>query len=129
MKSGVLPIVDITRQAHWIGERLRAAGAAGFVSTLSPRVVLDSGYALDLRFAPGPFLYRSAILLSSDRLDRLHAIAPQNLVRSLDDNPPAAIIVGAVAELEDGLRKYAVARRYRLETSPFGTYQLYIRPR
>ena len=59
------PAVALTREAHWIGERLRADHASGFVSTLSPQAAADSGYPVDPRFAAGPFVYRSGDALAA----------------------------------------------------------------
>jgi hypothetical protein len=120
------PALAVTRQAHWIGDRLRAAGANGFVSSFAARVVLDSGYALDPRFTSGVFLYRTAALLSLAELARFHGIGAQNLTQALDQDPPAAIVVGGSA-MDRRLRGYAVSHHYRRETSPSGSYDLYIR--
>lgn len=127
MRRGGLPAVSLTREAHWIGDRLRETNAAGFVSTLSPQVVLDTGYPLDPRYATGIYVYRSAAQLSAAWLDEINSIGPPNLVQSLDKRPPAAIIVGAALELDESLQQYATAHGYRRESSPFGTFELYIR--
>ncbi len=124
------PAIAVTWQAHWIGERLRADGADGFVSTFAARVVLDSGYALDPRFTSSVFLYRTAALIPADRLNRLHGIGAQNLTQTLDKDPPAAIVFGYSAmerAIEGELRNYAVSHHYQRETSPSGRYDLYIR--
>jgi hypothetical protein len=124
------PAISVTRQAHWIGERLRADGADGFVSTFAAAAVLDSGYALDPRFTSGVFLYRMVALIPADRLDRLHGIGAQNLTQALDKDPPAAIVVGdsvMKSAMERDLRNYAVSHHYQRETSPSGHYDLYIR--
>jgi hypothetical protein len=126
VEAGVFPAVLVTQKAHWIGERLRAANASGFVSAMSTQIVLDTGYPLDPRFSTGFVVYRSAIHLSDSMLDQIKAIGPQNLTQSLDQKPPAAIIVG-VDSLEQALRHYAKIRGYRREASPFGTFELYIR--
>jgi hypothetical protein len=120
----VWPSADVTRQAHWIGSRLRAANATGFVTTLSPQVVLDSSYPLDPRFTTGVFVYRSAALLSEADLARFNSVGPQTLARALDRSPPAAIVVGGEGELDDALRNYAIRHGYRREMSPFGRFEL-----
>ncbi|MDR3510320.1 MAG: hypothetical protein P4L73_01685 [Caulobacteraceae bacterium] len=121
---GALPVEDVTRQAHWIGARLKAANASGFVSTLSPEVVLDSSYPLDPRFTTGVFVYRSAGLLTASELATFNSIGPQTLSRSLDQRPPAAIVVGGGGALDAALRSYAIAHGYRREMSPFGKFEL-----
>lgn len=120
------PAIAATEQAHRIGDRLRAAGAAGFVSTFAAHLMLDSGYPLDPRFSSGVFLYRSAVLMSADQLDRLHGIGPQNLAQALDKIPPAAIVAsGSLMERDLGV--YAQSRHYQRERDPPGDYDLYIR--
>lgn len=133
-KGSGVPAIALTAEAHWIGARLRAARATGFVSTPSPQVVIDSGYPLDPRFAAGPFVYRSGDdLTDADQL-RLHAVSPRTLARFLDADPPAAIVTGyesaprAPPDLDGAFRAYAAARGYRLERSPVGKAELYLRP-
>jgi hypothetical protein len=118
------PAIAATEQAHRIGDRLRAAGADGFVSTFAAHLMLDSGYPLDPRFSTGVFLYRCAALVPVSQLDRLHGIGPQNLAQALDQNPPAAILVTG-ALMDRDLKAYAQSRHYRRETDPAG--ELYIR--
>ncbi len=125
----------VTEEAHWIGDRLRAAGARGQVATLSPDVALDSGYPLDRRFATGVFVYRTGDDLDPATVRRLHVLSPSTLAASLDRSPPAAIVtgyergdLGFKIHPDDGLQAYARSRGYRLETSPWGAAQLYIRP-
>jgi len=125
----------VTEEAHWIGDRLRAAGARGRVATLSPDVALDSGYPLDRRFATGVFVYRTGDDLDPATVRRLNVLSPSTLAASLDRAPPAAIVVGYERgdigfkiRPDDGLQAYARSRGYRLEASPWGAAQLYIRP-
>ncbi|HYU16343.1 MAG TPA: hypothetical protein VEL05_09735, partial [Candidatus Acidoferrum sp.] len=125
----------VTRESHWIGERLRAAGASGVISTLAPHIALDSGYPLDPRLATGVFMYRTGDSLSEAELRRLHAMSPATLVEFMDESPPAAILVGyegrdhrTPVDLDAPFRAYARARGYRSERSPFGRAELYVRP-
>ena len=125
--------IRMTREAHWIGARLRVAGAQGAVATLSPHAVVDSGFALDPRFANGPFAYRSGDLLSDDEQRALHTVSPRTLDRFLAERPPGAIVTGyegsELISLDHGLRSFAVDNGYRLERSPFGGAELFVRPR
>ena len=129
------PALNLTRQAHWIGARLRALHATGDVASLAPQVVVDTGYPLDPRFASGAFLYRSGDMLPATELRRLHAVSPANLAAFLDEAPPAAIVTGyerpegpAKRNLDDDLRAYASARGYVRQTDPTGRAELYVRP-
>jgi hypothetical protein len=124
----------MTTEARWIGDRLRLAGAEGAVATLSPAVVLDSGYALDRRFATGVFVFRTADALDAARLGRLNLVSPATLAASLDRLPPAAIVTGYESTFgaktwpDEAMRRYARSRGYCLTRSPLGPAELYIRP-
>ena len=122
------PTLALTRQAHWIGERLRAAGASGAVASLRPEVVVDSGYRLDSRFATGPFVFRTAQTMPAAELTRLKAVGPQTLGAALDADPPAGIVVGGVPRFDPELIEAALARGYRPEASPNGHFTLFVRP-
>lgn len=122
-------------EAHWIGERLRAAGVRGKIATLVPHRVLDSGYPVDPRFATGVFVYRSGGLLHAAGHERFHTVGPQTVAGWFDRSQPAAIVTGYEAgtdrfhiQPDARLRAYAQARSYRLERSPFGRAELYINP-
>ena len=125
----------IEAEAHWIGAQLKASGARGTIATLSPFVVVDSGYPLDRRFATGVFVYRSGDLFSAEDHQRFHTVGPATLAQSLDAEPPTAIVVGYQRQpqpfritLDPDLRAYAQSRGYRLLRSPVGTAELYINP-
>jgi hypothetical protein len=122
------PSFVVTREAHWIGEQLRAARASGAVASLRPEEVLDTGYRLDPRFATGPFVFRTAQNLSADELARLKVVGPQTLGAALDQAPPAGIVVGAVPRLDPLMRQAALARSYRREVGPDWHFELYVRP-
>ena len=127
--------VSMTREAHWIGQRLRESGSQGEIATLSPQVVVDSGFPLDPRFAPGPFAYRSGNLLTEARQREFGIVAPATLDRFLTERPPAAIVTGYESraqfdkiDLDEGLRQFALRNGYRMHQSPFGAAQLFVRP-
>lgn len=126
--TGDWPVLTLTREAHWIGARLRAAGAQGVISSLSPQFALDSGYPLDPRFATGVFAYRTGDRIPEDLRRRLNLVSPSTLAAALDEDPPAAILVGYEGVRDIALRKYAEARGYRSESSPFAATELLIRP-
>jgi len=128
LTKGDWPALGRTREAHWIGERLRAAHASGVIATLRPEVVLDSGYPLDPRFATGPFVFRTAQSMPAAELARLKAVGPQTLGAAFDQAPPAAILVGAIPRFNPLMREAALARGYRVEIGPDRRFELYIRP-
>lgn len=91
---GGLPILGWERQAHWLGDTLRACHVEGTVASLTARWVVDSGYELDTRFTAGVFVFRSGRLLSPDQARRLNVVTPGSLADALDARPPAAIVTG-----------------------------------
>ena len=125
--------IRMTREAHWIGARLRDAGAQGVVASLSPQAVVDSGFPLDPRFANGPFAYRSGNLLSDEEQRAYLTLSPRTLDRFLSEHPPGAIVTGyedsEPVSLDHGLRAFAVNNGYRFDKSPFGDAELFVRPR
>ncbi len=129
------PPLLLTAQAHWIGDRLRAANVTGVIATPSPQVAADSGYPLDQRLAAGPFFYRTGDLVTDAQQRQLHAVSPRTLTAFLDQSPPAAIVVGLEPRqgpggrtVDDDFRAYAVARGYHPQAGGLGTVQLFIRP-
>jgi len=134
MKNKANPITA-TQEAHWIGERLRLAGVKGEVASLSPQVVIDSGFTLGHRFATGPFVYRSGDLLTDEQQRAFHVVSPRTLDRFLAGRLPAAIVTGYEGrhkseriDLDSGLRAFALRNGYRMERSPFGSAELFVRP-
>jgi len=132
LKGKATPIT-ITREAHWIGERLRSAGAKGEIATLSPQVVIDSGFPVDRRFATGPFVYRSGERLSDDEQRAFHVTSPRTLELFLAERPPIAIVTGYEGrdksnriDLDGGLRAFAMRNGYRRELSPYGKAELFV---
>lgn len=128
-------VVTATREAHWIGAQLEGAGADGAIATLSPHIVLDSGYALDPRFSAGPFFYRTGDRLLVGDQWAMHVISPKTLSAFLCERPPAAIVTGYETrhkrfkiDLDAGLRRFAVMQGYRRKLSPYGDAELYIAP-
>lgn len=133
---GGATVLTVTREAHWIGDRMRASGAVGEIATLSPQAVLDSGFALDRRFATGPFFYRTGDTVAPSAQRRMNVVSPRTLEAFLNERPPAAIVTGYESRdhvdrqnLDDGLRGFARTRGYRLARSPFGEAELYLRGR
>jgi 4-amino-4-deoxy-L-arabinose transferase-like glycosyltransferase len=133
LRGGGMTPIAATREAQWIGARMRASGAAGSIATLSPQIMLGSGFPLDRRFAAGPFVYRTGDRLPAAQQRRLNAISPATLGAFLDEAPPAAIVTGYESnsrgrDLDGPLRAYAEARGYRAERSSVGQATLYLAP-
>ena len=127
--------VSATREAHWIGRMASGHGPSGTIATLSPEVVLDSGFALDPVFATGPFAYRTGDIVPASRQAVLHMVSPATLGRHFNASPPVAIVTGYESfdhldrtGLDTGLRGYAKTHRYRLHRSPYGDAELWLAP-
>ncbi|HEY5411510.1 MAG TPA: phospholipid carrier-dependent glycosyltransferase [Caulobacteraceae bacterium] len=129
------PALALEDEAHWIGRTLAQRGPAGPVATLSPRAVLDSGAALDPRFAAGAFAYRTGDLVPDAEQRRLHMTSPRTLASDLDATPPAALVTGYEQpaglhrrNVDDDLRAYARSRGYQRRVSPDGVAELWLNP-
>jgi hypothetical protein len=101
---------------------------------MSPIQVLDAGLPIYAQLASGPFFFRSANELSGDRTRSLNGLAPKLLDEFLDQNPPAAILVGyeyswnnALAwGPDESLERYARSRELRNSTTGLGMGHLYV---
>jgi 4-amino-4-deoxy-L-arabinose transferase-like glycosyltransferase len=130
------PVLSMTRQAHWLGEQLAACGAKGRVASFTARWVIDSGYGLDLRFAPGVFVFRSGLLLTAAEARRLNVVVPQTLVDQFDTAPPAAIVTGDQmgtplfsVRPDRALLDYAHSRGWTRIDHPGGGMSVLVNPR
>ncbi|MDF0487132.1 DUF2029 domain-containing protein [Sphingomonas sp. H39-1-10] len=131
-RSGV-PMIAAMRQSAAIGAALDRAGVAGPVVTLSPQFLPGAGYAVDPRFAAGPFYFRSHALLTPAQEPALHAVSGDRLAAL---GRPGAILLGGEgawtsgdAALERPLETWARTHGYRAQAVPGGRFRLFIRPR
>lgn len=129
------PVPAVEREAHWIGDRMRAEGASGPIATLSPRLVLDSGLPLDRRFATGVFVFRTGELLSPEQAMAFGVATPAVLDQQFAADPPAAIVTGYEggrprfpADPDAVLVRYARSHGWREVRSPEGRAVLFINP-
>lgn len=106
-------VTRITTAAADIGTAVKSIGASGPVLTLSPIPVLEAGLTIYPELAAGPFFYRTADRLPSERLRHLRAVGRRDLVDLLHNHPPAAILIGREdAALEQPLLSYALTHGY-----------------
>lgn len=127
---------DVTREAQWVGQRMRAHGLSGPVATLSPQLVVDAGVTLDPLFASGPFAYRSAPILPRDQWMHAGITGEAGLPGLFTLHPPSAIITGYESGdtmdrigAERGLVAWAKLRCYAPWHSPHGQATLWLVPR
>lgn len=128
------PVLEADAAARWAGASVRAKGQGDDVVTLSPHMILGSGLALDPRFAPGPFAWRTGSTMGPVLARQVHAMIPATL-GDMDSDPPAAILTGyegGTRKLplrpDDALIAYARQRGYRMVAMPDGVGRLYVRP-
>jgi hypothetical protein len=133
--AGGNPVLSETKEAQWLGEQLAGWGAEGPVASFTARWVIDSGYRLDPRFAPGVFVFRSGLLLSGAEARRLNVIVPQTLASEFDAAPPAAIVTGGQMGTnlfslrpDQALLDYANSRNWTRLEHPTGKMTVFINP-
>ena len=134
MLRGGSPMLEADAAARWAGITVRAQGRGDDVATLSPHMILGSGLALDPRFAPGPFAWRTGWTMGPVLARQVHAMIPATL-GDMDSDPPAAILTGyegGTRKLplrpDDALVGYARQHGYRMVVMPDGIGRLYLRP-
>jgi hypothetical protein len=113
--------------AREIGEALEEAGARGKVATLAPVYVVDADLPIYSELATGPFLYRVGDRLTGAERTRYHATSPESISDLLEEEPPAAILVGYERHLEGPLVEFARKSGYRKARLEIGGGTLYIR--
>lgn len=113
---------------HHLAESIRAriAAPAGPVATLSPLLIIEAGLATYPEFATGPFLYRVGDLLTEAERTRYVGTSPATVANLLDSQPPAAILVGFEAGLDEPLIAYAATHGYAAIPGDFGGGTLYV---
>jgi hypothetical protein len=132
----IWPGLEVHRQAMALHKMIGAAGLTGDVATLFPTHTLDAD-PIPREFASGPFVFRTADLLSPARITALHGAGAETIESLFAQDPPAAILGGFASgqwrdEMDASLDDYARRHSYRpisLEGSslwPAGTW-LYLR--
>jgi hypothetical protein len=108
--TGVAPALDAERRSEALGAALRAQHVDGAVATLAGQYIPDQ---IDLRFAAGPFLYRTQGFMSAEQA-REWRIVTRDQARSLADQPPTAIVTGAYPDAQPAEeRELAIQARSR----------------
>jgi hypothetical protein len=98
---------------HTYGDEIRSH-ITGRVLTLAPAYAIEAGLPTYPEFATGPFAWRLAHLLSPEKRQRFHVIAPADLESFLANKPPEAILTGVDEDqLEAPLISYAKAHGYQ----------------
>ena len=121
-------------RVHDIAMSIRSAvqdnglGRSGKIATLSPIFVVEANLPIYSELSTGPFLYRVGDLLSPEERDRFVGTSPSSIGDLLDEDPPAAIIVGFEGDLDRPLKEYAIMNSYRQIHLAGFDGELYVRP-
>jgi hypothetical protein len=135
LRTGEPAALRVTHEAHWIGDVLRARGVQhGTVTTLTQSVVIDSGFAIDRRFAGGAQLFRSADRRSNAEQVQFHMVGFRTLDAAFAADPPVAIVTGYEGASpvnrrlfpDDALAGWAKAHGYTPILSPIGRATLWV---
>jgi hypothetical protein len=97
-----------------LGEQIYRHSGKGRVLTLAPLFPLLGGSPIYREFALGPFPWRVARFVKPERRQALKVIGPDDLAQRLENDMPAAVLVGVERlELEQPLIDYATGHGYR----------------
>ena len=74
---------------------------------------MEAGLKTYPEFSTGPFAWKSARLVATDRRSALHLIAPDDLENLLSARPPGGILTGVEeSTLEKPLIEYSLAHQF-----------------
>ncbi|MES2571389.1 MAG: glycosyltransferase family 39 protein [Verrucomicrobiota bacterium] len=112
---------------HLEATQLRRLVPTGRVLTLAPTLPLEAGLQIHPEFTTGPFAWRVAPYVAKDRHALLRILAAENLTKRMEDDPPAAVLLGFEKRWEEPLARYARSHGYIL--TPFlEDRQLWVAP-
>jgi hypothetical protein len=81
-------------QVHDLAEEIKGYVPKGTILTLIPMIPLEAKDDIYPFTTTGPFLWRTSLLLSSQRREQYGIISPEELSGLLNQNPPDAILTG-----------------------------------
>lgn len=97
-----------------LAKQIREHLSDGKILTLAPAWPLEAGLKIYPEFATGPFAWRAATLLPTERRSHLKMVAPADLDIFLAKDPPAGVLTGfETAALEKPLVRYAERHGFR----------------
>lgn len=122
-------------ESHWLGKQVQRLGKRGTIVSLSPHLIVDSGFSINLRFISGVFAYRWGGNGRDREIAAMGGTTESQIARMLAANPPAAIVTGYEGgrgnsfsvDMERPLRVFARRHGYRALRSPFGKATLHVR--
>jgi hypothetical protein len=99
-----------------IANVLHKRGIEGKVATLTPIYALEGGLPVYQELATGPFAYRSGDLTSPELMKYFRITSPSKVEKLLEQDPPAAFLLGFFPEIEVPLLRYATDHGYVRDT-------------
>jgi len=81
-------------QVHHFAEQVQMIAPPGKIVTLAPIYPLEAGFETYSPFIVGPFVWRTAPLLSAEGRAKYHLTSFHELETMLDAHPPSAILTG-----------------------------------
>lgn len=96
-----------------IAAAMEAAGASGKVATFAPLYPLEADLPVYRQLATGPFAYRAEPFTPPALAGHLALVGPSTIESMLEADPPAALLLGFMPDLEAPLLLYARQHGYR----------------
>ena len=97
-----------------IAAKIAEQSPRGPILTLAPIYPIEAGLKTYAEFATGPFAWKSAHFVVSERREQLHLIAPEDLAALLSAKPPGGILTGVEEQkLEKPLIEYSRTQHFR----------------
>jgi hypothetical protein len=110
---------DLLRPAKWSATAFHLEATdlhrlvpSGRILTLSPALPLEAGLQIYPELSTGPFAWRVAPFVPTERRPTLHLLAPEDLTARLQNEPPAAILLGIEKTGEEPFLVYAQEHGY-----------------
>jgi hypothetical protein len=98
LRNSVMVLSDFQQAVpiavHAFGDRLRSVSPGGKMLTLAPIFPLEGGLDIYEDFANGPFMWRTAPLLSESKREQYGVISPHELDELLEGDQPSLLLTG-----------------------------------
>lgn len=115
-------------RAHNEGEFIEENTEPGHILTMAPIFALEAKRNIYLPFVNGPFSYRTADWMNTERRKETGVVGPGEIEDFVKNNPPAAVYVGwERRDIEEEFIEYAKRHGYKKIETPLRK-SLYIRP-
>ncbi|MBO0663025.1 hypothetical protein LQ948_09515 [Jiella sp. MQZ9-1] len=126
-------VFAVHRAGAAMADRLKAKGLDGRVATIAPIYPLEGGLPVYAELATGPFLFRTADLVSPALARSYRMVTPEGVAALFAVEPPAAFLLGFEPAIEAPLRKFAESHGYRPLANfairdRYGVGRLWVRP-